>query len=147
MIIRKAEKSDLQQILTIEQQSFTLPWTYEAMRHEIDHKYSYFEVAVIDDTIVGFYILRLLTGGDAELINIAVNSLYRRKKIADALMSSMLNYAKNSGLQSIYLEVRKSNEAAIMLYRKHGFISLGIRKDYYDKPVEDAVTMVLRCSE
>ena len=142
MIIRTATESDLPQVLQIEQESFTPPWSYEAFLYELLLESSLFNVAVIDSSIVGFYVLRSLIY-EAEIINLAVSKPYRRQSVAHELMKSILNYASNYALEKIFLEVRKSNEPAITLYKKFGFSAIGIRKDYYIEPTEDAITMVL----
>jgi len=59
-------------------------------------------------------------------------------------LSAALGFAEGHSLQSVYLEVRKSNEAAIELYKKHGFAPVRQRKDYYSSPVEDAIVMVMK---
>ena len=143
MIIRSATEEDLSHIHKIEQESFTLPWSFDALEYEIHYEDSRFEVAILDNHIVGFSILRQISV-DAEIINIAVSKSHRRRGIADKLINSILSYASDNALESIYLEVRQSNEAAIKLYEKHGFMSLGTRKDYYTDPLEDAITMVYK---
>ena len=92
------------------------------------------------DTL-GFVILRR-AADEGELFQIAVDKTARQRGVADMLITSALNYASESGLTSIHLEVRKSNEAAIALYKKHGFKLVRYRKNYFDKPVEDAMVMV-----
>lgn len=143
MIIRKATKEDLPQILEIEQDSFTKPWTLDALLHEVQYADAHFEVAVIDDNVVGFCILRHLSV-DGEIINFAVKKEYRRCGVGDSLLKSLINYADENNLESIFLEVRQSNEPAINLYKKQGFFEIGIRKNYYDKPIENAITMAYK---
>ena len=93
-----------------------------------------------DAVIVGFIILRR-AADEGELFQIAVDKAARRRGIADMLMSAALEYAGDNALKSLYLEVRKSNDAAIALYKKHGFKTVRHRKDYYISPIEDAVIM------
>jgi len=143
MIIREATEEDLPQVLLIEQESFTPPWTYESFIYELLLESSFFRVAVIDDNVVGFYIIRRLID-EAEIINLAVSKSFRRSGIADELMQSIMDFASNNMIKTIFLEVRKSNYPAIALYRKYNFTPLGIRKDYYTEPIEDAITMALK---
>ena len=91
--------------------------------------------------IVGFVILRRIAD-EGELFQVAVDPAARRRGIADLLMCAALEYALDSRLKSVFLEVRKRNEAAISLYKKHGFLPVRQRKNYYSAPVEDAVVMV-----
>jgi len=90
--------------------------------------------------VLGFVILRRM-GDEGELLQIAVDSAARRCGVGDLLMGAALRYARDNALRTVFLEVRKSNEAAIALYWKHGFNSVRLRKDYYSDPVEEAVVM------
>ena len=157
-----ATENDIQRILEIEQEAISPPWTHGALLSEMYKKDSYFVVAVdesatsaidIDDNasptdnkhrspaVVGFAILRRV-GDDGELLQIAVDKAQRRGGVGDLLMIAALEYARENALGSIYLEVRRGNTAAVGLYKKHGFNSMRIRKDYYSDPVEDASVMV-----
>lgn len=78
-----------------------------------------------------------------ELLMIGVNPSYQRQKIGQLLLEELINYTKQQNIQRIFLEVRASNQAAIALYKKVGFIINRIRKDYYDNPQEDAWEMRL----
>ena len=73
--------------------------------------------------------------------NIAVKAEYRRCGIAEALIYRMVQDCRERGIQAMTLEVRVGNEPAIQLYRKMGFCSVGIRKNFYQKPTEDAIIM------
>ena len=95
----------------------------------------------ISPAIVGFAVLRQV-GDDGELLQIAVDKCARGRGVGDLLMNAALEYARNNALCSIFLEVRRGNIAAVGLYKKHGFNSVRIRKNYYSDPVEDAVVMV-----
>jgi ribosomal-protein-alanine N-acetyltransferase len=91
----------------------------------------------------GFGILRIV-GGEAEVITMAVLCRRRRQGIANAVADAMLHFAKACGVKTVFLEVRKGNEAAAALYRKFGFTQMSERKDYYhnsDGTTEDAVVM------
>ena len=91
--------------------------------------------------VVGFAVLRHV-GDDGELLQIAVDKSVRGRGIGDMLMISVLDHVVECALDSLFLEVRKSNAAAVGLYKKHGFESVRVRKDYYHDPVEDALVMV-----
>ena len=77
--------------------------------------------------------------GEVSINNIAVSENYRRKGIARALLQKMLSDL--SGADSVTLEVRKSNAAAIALYESFGFERVGERRGFYEKPTEDALLM------
>lgn len=90
--------------------------------------------------VSGFLILRRM-GDDGELLQIAVDRASRRCGLAGSLMTAMLEYASANTLSSVFLEVRKSNDAAISLYKKFGFTTVRVRRNYYSHPDEDAVVM------
>ena len=90
--------------------------------------------------VSGFLILRRM-GDDGELLQIAVDRASRRCGLAGSLMTAMLEYASANALSSVFLEVRKSNDAAISLYKKFGFTTVRVRRNYYSHPDEDAVVM------
>lgn len=77
----------------------------------------------------------------ADLCNIAVKEEYRHCHIAEKLLEKCVMSCKDKGVTRILLEARKSNVPAINLYKKMGFMEIGIRKDYYREPCEDAVIM------
>jgi len=148
--IVSATKKNLPQILEIFQEVISPSWTHSALLNEINKGDSRFIVAVDESNscdaaistlfVVGFAIFRQV-GDDGELLQIAVKKSSRGYGIGDLLIDSVINYAEENALKSVFLEVRCSNTAAVCLYKKHGFKSVRIRKDYYDSPVEDALVM------
>ena len=150
-MIRIAIEEDISRILEIEQDTISPPWPHGALLSEIYRDDSYFAVwdtgtvppshEVKAPPVLGFVILRRLAD-EGELFQIAVDASYRRRGFADELMEAALDWAGNRNINSIYLEVRKSNEAAIALYAKHGFMQVGLRKEYFTEPCEDAIIMV-----
>jgi len=143
-----ATEADIPQIMAIECEAFSPPWTHDALLSEIHRGDSFFAVACMDDgstrkaTVLGFVIFRQMAD-EGELLQIASDKAARRCGVADMLMGAALGFAGSNNIRSIFLEVRKSNEAAIALYKKHGFSSVRFRKDYYSSPIEDAVVMAL----
>jgi len=135
--IVKATKEHLPEILRIGQELISPSWTYSFLSDEFNNGDSRFFTA-INDSVCGFIIFRKV-GGDGEILQIAVDKKTQRHGIGDLLIEAVKSYAQNNELSSIFLEVRKSNTAAVRLYEKHGFKPLRIRKDYYSDPVEDAI--------
>ncbi len=86
----------------------------------------------------------LITVDEGQITNIAVHPDYRRAGLGTAIVRALLRHAKDCHLESVSLEVRASNAAAIALYRTAGFAEVGRRKGFYQKPVEDALVMVCR---
>ena len=89
------------------------------------------------------YIGMYLSLGEGEITNVAVAPEFRRRGIADALLTEIKREAAECGVTSLVLEVRVSNQNAICLYEKHGFVSCGVRKGFYEQPKEDAFLMIL----
>ena len=144
-IIAAAEK-DMPRIMEIESEAFSFPWTQGGLLSEVNNDHAFFALAVEDDVILGFAILRK-TAGEGELLQIAVASEYRRRGVGDALMEAVLSWAWSYGVTRVHLEVRESNEAALALYEKYSFTRVGRRKEYYILPVEDAISMELRANK
>ena len=160
MSIRAATEDDIPRILEIENDTIAPPWTHGGLLSEIYRDDSFFVVSFmgehkacpygIDDNIsnvpgpgiLGFVILRQTAEDEGELLQIAVDNSARRRGIADLLMGAALRYSDEHSLMSVFLEVRKSNDAAVSLYKKHGFVTVRVRKGYYSDPAEDAVVMV-----
>lgn len=80
---------------------------------------------------------------ELHVLNVATCPTARRRGLATALMSRSLEYAQQQQVRLVLLEVRRSNRAAIRLYRKLGFTAMGVRPRYYSDNDEDAVEMVL----
>jgi len=143
IVIKTATEADIPRILEIELEAISPPWSHGTLLSEIYREDSFFAVARLDmDTgpLSGFVILRRM-GDEGELLQIAVDKAARRGGAADLLMAAALGFIKDASMGSIFLEVRKSNEAAISLYKKHGFKTVRSRKDYYSDPIEDAIVM------
>lgn len=137
--VRKATALDVPSVYEIETEVTPNPWKERYFRAELENPLSFFYVAEEDSlgSVVGFIVFWLIDK-QMELHNIAVSSAAQRKGVANALMNLMMNIASECEVQEIFLEVRASNRAAISLYEKFGFNSVGVRKNYYSRPSEDA---------
>lgn len=139
--IVNVEKWHLKSILEIEKACFSLPWTAAALENQMKSKDCIFIAAVQDNKVLGYAgLMSVLDEG--YISNIAVEPNSRRQGIAFALIAELVNRTQDK-LSFISLELRESNKAAAALYKKHGFVRVGTRKNYYDKPKEDAVLMTL----
>lgn len=96
--------------------------------------------AVVGQYIAGFAAVWFVVD-ETHVVTLASRSSARRKGVADLLLIGLTEAAVQRGSRCVTLEVRKSNEAAIALYRKHGFHEVGIRRRYYSNNNEDAVLM------
>lgn len=141
LLIRKAEEKDALAIAELEKVCFADPWSYDSVRYDIsDNKLSFYLVAETDSRVVGYVGIWLIVD-EGHITNVAVDPAYRRLGIGDALIETLLEVTAEAGACRHTLEVRKSNQGAISLYRKHGFEVEGERKGYYEDNGEDALIM------
>lgn len=135
---REMRLEDLEQIESIEKASFSIPWSMESLRHELDEGHgAHYIVAVCGSEVLG-YAGFWQVFDEGHIMNVAVRPDRRREGIAERMMLEMDALCRKLGVLYQTLEVRVSNEAARNLYHKLGFVSAGIRPGYYDKPKEDA---------
>lgn len=140
--IREASDTDIDSIHEIELDSFTVPWSKKSFESALKSENIKIYAAIKEGgNIIGFGCAASLPP-ESEILNIAVSKSHRGLGIGKQLLLTMLEYAKSTGAESAYLEVRESNTPAMTLYEKAGFIKIGIRKNYYTKPAENAVIMV-----
>ncbi|MGP8154488.1 MAG: ribosomal protein S18-alanine N-acetyltransferase [Smithella sp.] len=138
------DKTDLPEILAIERESFTSPWTAGMFTRELDSAHARCLCARInseDKSVVGGYIIFWLVADEAHLHNLAVKKEYRRQGLAFKLMDAMKEISRGNEIIARTLEVRESNTEAIKLYRKCGFVVKGIRPLYYTDTYENALIM------
>lgn len=140
--IRPAFPGDLQKILDIERRSFSHPWTAEQILDEIKRRdVARCMVAEHGETgrMCGF-IMAWLVADELHITNMAVDPELRAQGVASAMLGHLLSLSTAEGAVWCALEVRKSNEPARSLYRKHGFRIIGRRRGYYPDG-EDALVM------
>lgn len=141
VVYRKMMHDDVLSVHAIEVESFPVPWTLDSFYYELEeNQFSHYLVAEEDDKIIGFCGM-WLTIDAAQITNVAVSQSARGRKIGEALMVEAIRVAREAGMETMNLEVRVSNEVALNLYRKLGFMAGGIRKGYYSDNFEDALVM------
>lgn len=141
MIIRAMQAKDAEDVAAIESRTFSQPWSRQGFLDSLELDNTIFLVAEEDNRILG-YIGMYFSLDEGEVTNVAVDSDARCHGIGALLVEAMKKEAGLRGLTQIVLEVRVSNETAIRLYERNGFVSQGIRKGFYDMPKEDAYIMV-----
>ena len=124
-------------IAALEQQCFSDPWSEAAIAPELKNPLSLWLVAEQGDTLLG-YIGSQSVPPEADMMNLAVAPAARRQGIAEALVHALEAALREKGTESLTLEVRVSNLPARTLYEKLGFEPVGLRKNYYFHPKEDA---------
>jgi ribosomal-protein-alanine N-acetyltransferase len=110
------------------------------MREACQSKCGISLVCELEDEIVG-YCLMWTSLDEGNITNVAVDERYRNKGDGRALMKTLETYGLERGIRNFYLEVRKSNESAVRMYQNAGYKPVGIRKNFYEKPAEDAIIM------
>lgn len=144
MNIRRMTEQDLAGLLTLASRSLEAPqWpraNYEAILQGAPADLlRCCWVAMRQQTLAGFAVTSWLRGETAaEVESVVVDLDYRRQGIGNALIGVCMSWAASAGASAIRLEVRASNAAALALYRRRGFVSSGVRPEYYASPVEDA---------
>ena len=139
MLVRRMTIEDIQAVVEIEKKCFSSPWSEKSFQDSISREDTIFLVCE-EGSITG-YIGMYISFDEASITNVAVSPEFRKKGYGEQLVAEAKLAAKESNAESIFLEVRVSNEPAISLYKKMGFEELGIRKKFYEHPVEDAIIM------
>ncbi|MGN0319564.1 MAG: ribosomal protein S18-alanine N-acetyltransferase, partial [Lachnospira sp.] len=124
----------------IEKQIFSIPWSQKSFEDACQSEDNIYLVCEMNGQIAGYCGLWTVLG-EGNITNMAVSGGFRRLGIAEALMKEMEKRGMSKNVVTYFLEVRKSNEAAVNLYKKMGYVQIGVRKNFYEKPVEDALVM------
>lgn len=138
--IRLMTKTDLEQVAGIEREIFSMPWSEKAFADSLQSENTLYTVAEIDGNVAG-YCGMYIAFEEGNISNVAVAPEYRRQKIAANMLKNILKLAKEKGVTDVVLEVRETNTGAIRLYEQIGFEEAGVRKNFYDKPKENALIM------
>lgn len=115
-------------------------WSENSLKSSLETDGANFFVAVCEREVVGYVGMNCVLD-EGYITNVAVRGDYRRRGVADKLLSALDECMEKLNLSFISLEVRVSNLAAITLYEKNGYKNLGVRKAFYRLPTEDAYIM------
>lgn len=138
--ISEMTAEDLKEVVALEREIFTQPWSEEGFAVSISRKNARYLTARVDGKLAGYCGFYQVLD-EADITNVAVAEEFRGRQIGYQMLCRLLKEAKKQGVADITLEVRRSNRSARNLYRKLGFQEEGIRKNFYEKPTEDAVIM------
>ncbi|HXA46356.1 MAG TPA: ribosomal protein S18-alanine N-acetyltransferase, partial [Burkholderiaceae bacterium] len=141
--LARMQVDDLPEVLAIENDVYPYPWTHGNF---LDSLYSGYEIWTARDAnavLVG-YLLLMVSVDEAHLLNIAVRRELQGQGVGRILLEYAVELARDKGMQSILLEVRPSNDRAVIVYERFGFAGIGVRKGYYpagENRREDAIVM------
>lgn len=140
MNIRKMTWDDLEQVVAIENDNFSAPWTETGFFTYLMREDALFLVAEEAEEILG-YCGVIMAVDEGDITNVSVKKTIQGKGVGTALLKELIRQTADKGVLTLFLEVRESNQPALALYEKQGFVRMGVRKNYYTDPVEDGITM------
>lgn len=126
-LFKPIEEKDIQTIIAIARESFDKVWSHDEFRYFVAHSSGFCLGVWVDHNLSGYF-LGLLVQGELDIVSIAIAKPWRRLGLAEILLRLI---SEDTRVRRQFLEVESDNEAAILLYRKCGFLQYGIRKKYY----------------
>ncbi len=139
-MIRKMRIMDVEQVAAIEKEIFADPWSEQSFQHSMKVPQNLYLVVEENDKILAYCGLWGVAE-EGQICNVAVKEEERGRGLATMMLSELLKQGSEMGIKAFTLEVRVSNASAIHVYKKLGFETAGVRKNYYTKPNEDALIM------
>jgi len=127
--LRPMAQADLLRVAALERASYVFPWNDQIFADCLRVGYHCVVVETADG-VSGYGVLSM-GAGEAHVLNLCIAAEWRRRGIARGLLCALLVHARDRGVRDAFLEVRRSNRAAIALYHKLGFECVGTRRGYY----------------
>lgn len=140
LVIHNMQPEDVDEVVEIEKQSFSDPWSEENFLVELDLPFSWVWVAKIKNELIGYCCCWEIEG-ELQIANLAVHPEFRNQGIGKKILQEILNRACQRKVKKVTLEVRESNQFGLKLYYAFGFAEIGRRKRYYQKPTEDGLIL------
>lgn len=143
MIIRNLEEKDLDEVTALEESCFSTPWRRQDFEDVITNPDRIYLVAEEDYEILGGIMLSMIPSvHEGDISNVEVWEKHRRKHVGRRLLDEILRVGQEEyDIREFTLEVREKNMAAKKLYENAGFVSEGVRPNFYDNPKDNAVIM------
>ena len=140
LIIKPLTEENVDAVCVLEEEAFSMPWHRESFLEMIMNKDACYLVGISEREVVASCGLRNIVG-DGEITNVVTKASMRGKGIGKRMLLKLMEEGGKMGVEAYTLEVRKSNMAAIHLYESLGFVTEGVRKNFYEDPTEDALIM------
>lgn len=140
MEIEEMQPQDAAETAVLERRIFSMPWSEQGFLTSLQSPDTLYLVARENGRLLG-YCGFLQSFDEADITNVAVSPQARGRGVGYRMLSELMRRGRERGVARYTLEVRVGNEAAIRLYQKLGFHSVGIRRNFYEKPREDAAIM------
>lgn len=141
IIARKMTIEDIDAVVKIEEDCFTMPWSKNSFLMEIkENLLAIYCVAEMEGQVLGYGGIWLIVG-EGHITNVAVHSKHRGQGAGKIIIEELISQCKIMGIKKMTLEVRRSNLVAQNLYKQYGFILSGVRPEYYQDDKEDALIM------
>ena len=141
MTITRMTEEHVTQVARLESVCFgSAAWSEKSVASELENKLALWLVALEGETVAG-YVGSQTVLDETDMMNVAVHPDYRRQGIAEKLVLELVEALKQRESRCLTLEVRASNAPAIALYEKLDFMQIGLRKNYYRNPKEDALIL------
>ncbi|MBR2930094.1 MAG: ribosomal protein S18-alanine N-acetyltransferase [Clostridia bacterium] len=141
MDFARSVPDDARGIAELEERCFPDPWSQRDITDLITTEGAMCFTAREGTRVVAYVIGRLIAP-EGEIYRVAVDEAYRHRGIAYRLLDYAAKTSRGKGLESLFLEVRSKNLAAVSLYRSYGFKEIGRRRNYYKDPTDDAIVML-----
>ena len=136
------EKDDIPSLVQIEAEEFSTPFKEKDFVSIYESDISSVLVARLNGTVVGYVSFTVIID-ECQIINFATKNGFKRQGVGKSVMSALIEHCEKLGVCKYFLEVRVSNIAATELYKKYGFVPVGISKNHFSQPREDAILMNL----
>ena len=141
-LFQTSERAYLQQLIDIESLSFPTPFGWDSLKEDLDNPNVWIDGLFVSENgqeeFLASYLRLQKFYDEMHIVQIATHPTFRRHGYGKQLLQQALLHTKQAGCTSCFLEVRKSNEAAILLYKRLGFLQIGTRPKYYQDNQEDA---------
>jgi ribosomal-protein-alanine N-acetyltransferase len=140
--IKELSESELEDVLILEKDLFEEPWSREIFAKELSSETAKYFTLYSDSELVGYAGFNVIDG-TAHLNTIGIKKTHQNNGLGSRLLDYIIKRSIERGCKEVFLEVRFSNKMARKLYTSFGFVPVGVRKNYYSNPTEDALIMIL----